>query len=588
MANFSRDNTLQNPELALHLAAHKNDIIKLRALISENCDLERGSSYGTALHVAITSDQPDAVRILLDAGADSEKPPDCSSYECENSLVLAAIWGKRAIVKILWDHGVAHDLPSVHKPSLNHLSNQRKSAKIRLSALSQAALQGFDGIVSDLCAWRAMDADEMDAALFLGAVRWEDGVIQALLQGGKATQDGLDEALLRAASHRIMLTERGLAAVDMRPQKQGKVIELLLDAGARINIQQPVSGNTALHISASSPDTVGAVRVLLERGADVHIRNKKGETAIAGAMVKQRRPPFKQPREIYNTDAIMMLLQHGASVFVTDNFGQTPMHILAYYGTYSLFQRCLDYYSNPNIFVTTLYGETLLHRAANGNQVEIVEGLLADGACINETSSSGWTALIFALSETLGGVEMLQVVNLLLDHGAKATDTTEEGWTALHRVADISDRYHERVTALIDRLISLGADTEARAVVPGNIDNYRPVGYHLKLSLQEQPPIASEQTPLHWAASNGSVAVVEALLRHGANPVARDSANSTPALCAAYAQPVYGREYSIAKRQQVIKLLLTHGAGYEDEDANGRGVYGWAAVNGLPLWWPEW
>ncbi|KAK2818460.1 hypothetical protein FQN49_007877 [Arthroderma sp. PD_2] len=196
MAEFSRDNTLQDPELALHLAAHKNDTIKLRAL-SENCDLERDS-------------------------------PICPAYASQHSIIFQA----------------------------------------------------------DLCAWRAMDTDEVDTALFLGAVRWEDDVIQALLQGGKATQEGLDEALLKAASHRIMLTECGLAAVDMRPQKQGRVIELLLDAGARIDTQQPVSGNTALHISASSPDTIGAVRVLLERGADVHIKNKKGETAIAGAMVR--------------------------------------------------------------------------------------------------------------------------------------------------------------------------------------------------------------------------------------------------------------------------------------------------------------
>ncbi|KAK2818459.1 hypothetical protein FQN49_007876 [Arthroderma sp. PD_2] len=264
------------------------------------------------------------------------------------------------------------------------------------------------------------------------------------------------------------------------------------------------------------------------------------------------------------------------------------MHILAYYGTYSLFQLCLEHYSNLNVSITTLHGETLLHRAANGNQVEIVERLLADGTRINDTSSSGWTALIFALSETLGGEKMLQVVNLLLDHGANVKASTEEGWTALHRAADVSDRHHEGVTALVERLISLGADTEARAVVPGNIRKYRPVGYRLKVSLQEQPPIASEQTPLHWAANNGSVNVVKALLRHGASPAARDSAGSTPALCAAYAQPVYGREYSIAKRQQVIKLLLTHGAGYEDEDASDRGIYGWAAVNRLPLWWPEW
>lgn len=42
-------------------------------------------------------------------------------------------------------------------------------------------------------------------------------------------------------------------------------------------------------------------------------------------------------------------------------------------GRYSLFQSCLEYHRYPNIFISTLYGETLLHRAAHGNQVGIIE-----------------------------------------------------------------------------------------------------------------------------------------------------------------------------------------------------------------------
>ncbi|EGD97517.1 hypothetical protein TESG_04925 [Trichophyton tonsurans CBS 112818] len=121
------------------------------------------------------------------------------------------------------------------------------------------------------------------------------------------------------------------------------------------------------------------------------------------------------------------------------------------------------------------------------------------------------------------------------------------------------DSFTPWVTALIERLVGLGADTEARAIVPGDRYRYSLGSYHLRLSLQ---------TPLHWAASNGSVTVVKELLRHGANPVARDNAGSTPALCAVYAQACDSCSYFIAKRQQVIKLLPTHGARLEDKDAS--------------------
>lgn len=109
------------------------------------------------------------------------------------------------------------------------------------------------------------------------------------------------------------------------------------------------------------------------------------------------------------------------------------------------------------------------HRAAHGNQVGIIERLLADGACINDRSLSGQTALLFALTERLGIAEMLTVVNLLLHHGAKATDIAQEGLTALYCVADLHDEHHEGVTALIERLTGLGADTEAQAALPGDI-----------------------------------------------------------------------------------------------------------------------
>ncbi|KDB25282.1 hypothetical protein H109_02913 [Trichophyton interdigitale MR816] len=275
-------------------------------------------------------------------------------------------------------------------------------------------------------------------------------------------------------------------------------------------------------------------------------------------MVKHRRPRPTGGR--LNTDTIEMLLRHGVSAFVTDNLGETQMHVLAYYGSCSLFQFCLEHNRYPNIFISTLCRETLLHRAAHGNQVGIIERLLAEGARINDSA--------FRLQRCL------KAVNLLLDHGAKATDIIQEGWTALHRVADLHNEHHEGVTALIERLVGLGADTEARTIVPGDRYRYSLGGYHLRLSLQ---------TPLHWAASNGSVTVVKELLRHGANPVARDNAGSTPALCAAYAQACDSRSYFIAKRQQVIKLLPTHGARLEDKDASGRGVSDWAAANGLTL-----
>jgi len=66
---------------------------------------------------------------------------------------------------------------------------------------------------------------------------------------------------------------------DDNPQSNRPVIEALLDAGASVNAQNE-QGVTAL-IYAVSNGKQGAVRLLLERGADPNMRDAGGDTALA-------------------------------------------------------------------------------------------------------------------------------------------------------------------------------------------------------------------------------------------------------------------------------------------------------------------
>lgn len=60
---------------------------------------------------------------------------------------------------------------------------------------------------------------------------------------------------------------------------RGKVVALLLAAGARTDIAEAETGNLPLHVAAEADD-VGSVEALLERGALIEAVNVDGETAL--------------------------------------------------------------------------------------------------------------------------------------------------------------------------------------------------------------------------------------------------------------------------------------------------------------------
>jgi len=58
------------------------------------------------------------------------------------------------------------------------------------------------------------------------------------------------------------------------------IVQALIRAGADINLPSFLNGITPLHAACENCRSAGAVKVLLDAGADVNARNKDGETAL--------------------------------------------------------------------------------------------------------------------------------------------------------------------------------------------------------------------------------------------------------------------------------------------------------------------
>jgi ankyrin repeat protein len=87
--------------------------------------------------------------------------------------------------------------------------------------------------------------------------------------------------------------------------------------------------DTPLHLAADQ-GKLAAARLLLERGAGVHVRNKLGRTPLHDAM----------PGGFL--DVVRLLLEHGADVEARDDDHVTPLHVAAQSGKYEAVQVLLD------------------------------------------------------------------------------------------------------------------------------------------------------------------------------------------------------------------------------------------------------
>src|SRR5580704_8529401 len=226
-----------------------------------------------------------------------------------------------------------------------------------------------------------------------------------------------------------------------------EAMRLFLDRGADVNAQNAF-GSTALMWSVSDP---AKVRLLLAHGADVNLTARSGRTAliIAG---------FTNP----SAEVVRLLLAKGAKVDVMDKRHVTPMNAATFGNDTATVRLLLDAGADietPDTFI----GLTPLMNAAGNRNLEAVKLLIAKGAKVNAVPKTeglpkiqtgtvefgGWTPLLMA--SAFGPPEAVKV---LLDAGARIDAQDYRGFTPL-MLAVGTDHYDRRSVSL---LLTHGAD----------------------------------------------------------------------------------------------------------------------------------
>eukprot|EP00731_Ephydatia_muelleri_P005837 Em0003g85a len=159
-------------------------------------------------------------------------------------------------------------------------------------------------------------------------------------------------------------------------------------------------GRTAL-MKASEAGQVECVMVLLDRGAEVNMQDKLGKTALMKAS------------EAGQVECVKVLLDRGAEVNMQDEWGQTALMIAYDRRHMKCVKMLVDKGAQVNI-QATLWGWTALVWDSKAGQVERVKLLLNAGVQVNVQNKLGETLLMKA--SVAGQVECVKV---LLDRGAE-------------------------------------------------------------------------------------------------------------------------------------------------------------------------
>ncbi len=395
------------------------------------------------------------------------------------------------------------------------------------------------------------------------------------------------------------------------------VICFLLEHGADVDAQDR-HHSTPLH-RACYEGCITAAQLLLEYGANTHVRNDDGQTPLYEALGRRNGYVLVKLLLAHSADAntqdnhqwtplhfasskgllavAWILLEHGASVDLPNEEGQTPIHLAAKHGHPKMIQLLLDhdkvadaedndplfpkdfapYIGSPeavplalrchvNTDIRDNEGRTPLHiglevmcHGVSDRHLNVIRSLLEHHADVGARDSNHLTPL--QLASRYGNAKAAQ---LLLKHGA-SMHVRNKWKTLLHEILESGFPFWAHHLDFIRLLLIHGADVDAQddsLSTPLHFASCKGLPKVAKLLLEHGANIHMHnidgRTPLHCATQYKHLDVMRLLLKHEADVGSRDHTQSTP-LHLASCEGSFG----------AAQLLLEHGADVNVRDEKG-------------------
>ena len=368
---------------------------------------------------------------------------------------------------------------------------------------------------------------------------------------------------------------------------QVEVIQLLQENGCYIDSVDN-NGRTALHY-ATGNGSVECVRILIEMGSHVNALDNEHTTPLQWAVMCEQ------------YSVMELLVEHGGTVEVDDTVASSTSVGVSSKGVNSSEQIGLKASNSPGSEISKMennFGENIF-KAAQSGDIASVKAYLDLGVPVDLTDEDGWSPIHHAIAH--GQVE---VIRLLMDRGCRMVPVKSRILPSLDhagvhnsRKCDIFDAARSGDTAKLKECVELGVsvdvtDEDGRtplhcAAGEGQVDTVKllinkgccidpedhngltPSMYatmqgkdevELLLNLAESVLNSTGRTPLHAAAADGQLEVIEMLLSVGGRKLMTMVAGKA-------GSPLH--QAAAGGHKDVVTLLLNEGCPIDIKASNG-------------------
>ena len=206
--------------------------------------------------------------------------------------------------------------------------------------------------------------------------------------------------------------------------------DLLIGAGADVNLTEYSGGSAALHRAAANGQTK-CLEKLIEAGATVNLAGSGGLTALHLATENDHQECFEK------------LMEAGANVNLSDGNGCTPLHKAAENKCKKYLEKLIQ--NNANVDAVDANGQIALLKAAEKNFIRTDSMETDTGTqlleCIQIFLKVAENNFIRTDSiETDPGTQSLECIQILLKAGAAVNIADNSGRTPLSRSAECGDQ----------------------------------------------------------------------------------------------------------------------------------------------------
>ena len=365
----------------LHYAADWEYADAIKTLLEKGADINAKNANGeTCIFNAAKSDNPSIIQMLVDGGASVRDRDNLGS----TPLHIAVRWGAQKSAEKLIKLGI-------------NINAQNSAGK---SPLAEAVIANKYDVTKYLLE-NGADPNSCDAngiTILMDTIRAQNAQIVKLLLNYGANpnlqqingQNAYHEAAYMANTEIIALI-RNAGGNPLSRDKEGntpfsivlkKDINVINEVlGNSYNITDS-DGNSPLHIVVKNKGSTTLLRTLIDRGYPLDTRNADGYT------------PLNYAIEAGNLNMAEILLEKGANPFQTiDKKGTNGVTIALDKADKKMIENIVKYAAG----MSDIQGNTILHYAAKTSSTEIVKLLLSYGIATNVKNVAGDTPYTVAV-----------------------------------------------------------------------------------------------------------------------------------------------------------------------------------------------